>query len=151
MKVKFKYGIRTYSGTIDEMVYGSYRKHRLCIGRQYVYPRLTANNERLGNIAGNLRLLWDEFSAGWKNDLATYALRNGSENVPKTKLIPSRYALYVKIMYAWAADDPTHVDLTSLNAEDLASLGTPIATVKDAIESGYLAPVKIFSDLIQVM
>ena len=52
---------------------------------------------------------------------------------------------------AWAADDPTHVDLTSLNAEDLASLGTPIATVKDAIESGYLAPVKIFSDLIQVM
>ena len=54
-------------------------------------------------------------------------------------------------MYAWAAYDPTHVNLTSLNAEDCPSLGTPIATVKDAIESGYLAPVKIFSDLIQVM
>jgi hypothetical protein len=151
MNVKFKYGIRTYSGTIDEMVYGSYRKHRLCIGRQYVYPRLTTNNEKLGTIAGNLRLLWDEFSTGWKNDLATYALRNGSENVPKTRLIPSRYALYVKMMYAWAKDDPSHIDLTTLNAEDLASLGTPIATVKAAIESGYLPMVKSYGDLIQAM
>lgn len=151
MKVKFKYGIRTYSGTVDEMVYGSYRKGKLCIGREYVYPRLTTNNEKLGTIAGNLRLLWDEFSTGWKNDLATYALRNGTENVSKTKLIPSRYALYVKLMYAWAKDDPTHVDLTSLNGEDLVSLGTPIATVKAAIESGYLAPVADFSDLIQVI
>ncbi len=151
MKVKFKYGIRTYSGTVDEMVYGSYRKHRLCIGRQYVYPRLTVNNENLGRIAGNLRLLWDEFSAGWKADLTTYSLRNGTENVPKTRLIPGRYALYVKMMYAWAEDDPSHIDLATINAEDLASLGTPISTVKNAIDNGYLAPVKVFSDLIQTM
>ena len=34
MKVKFKYGIQTYSGTVDEMVYGSYRDGKLCIGRE---------------------------------------------------------------------------------------------------------------------
>ncbi len=38
MKVKFKYGIQTYSGTVDEMTFGSYRKGTLCIGRKYVIP-----------------------------------------------------------------------------------------------------------------
>ena len=50
MKVKFKYGIQTYSGTIDEMVYGSYRDDKLCIGREYVYPTPEReNNALLGN------------------------------------------------------------------------------------------------------
>ena len=34
MKVKFKYGIATQAAPFDEMVYGSYRDHKLCIGRE---------------------------------------------------------------------------------------------------------------------
>jgi hypothetical protein len=33
MRVTFKYGIKTFSGTIDSMVYGAYRDGNLCIGR----------------------------------------------------------------------------------------------------------------------
>jgi hypothetical protein len=54
MKVKFKYGIRTYSGTIDEMTYGSYRKGKVCIGRQWVLPKPTEQNTEIGAVATNL-------------------------------------------------------------------------------------------------
>ena len=51
MKVKFKYGIRTFSGTVDEMTYGSFKKGKVCIGRRWVMPRLTDNNAALGSAA----------------------------------------------------------------------------------------------------
>ena len=41
MKVKLKYGIATYSGTIDEITFGSYKDDTLCIARKWVMPRLT--------------------------------------------------------------------------------------------------------------
>lgn len=41
MKVKIKYGIGTYSGNLDDMEYGNHRDGKLCIGREFGYPRLT--------------------------------------------------------------------------------------------------------------
>ncbi|MCB5285637.1 MAG: hypothetical protein LHW45_08625 [Candidatus Cloacimonetes bacterium] len=149
MKVKFKYAIRTYSGTIDEMVYGSYRDDKLCIGREYVYPRLTANNEALGSVGSNLATLWANASAEYKADLKEYGLRNGSQNIPKTQLPPTNYALWIKLMYAWKEDTPS-VDLATLTVEDFELAGDTAATVKNAIDSGYLDPVSVYDDLTEM-
>ena len=148
MKVIFKYGIRTYSGTIDEMVYGSYRDDKLCTGREYVYPTLTAQNTLIGNVATNLRLLWDEVSEGYRDDLKAYALRNASENIPKTRLAPTAYALYIKLMYGWQKADPEHVDLEMVTNEDITALGSTISTVKNCIDNGYLDSVSVYDDLV---
>ena len=147
MKVKFKYGIQTYSGTVDEMVYGSYRDDTLCIGREYVYPTLNANNELFGTVGANLSALYASASQDYKDDLKTYAQRNGSQNVPKTKLPPTAYALFIKVMYWWQDDDPTHVDLASVTAEDVDTLGSKISTVKNCIDNGALDAVSIYDDL----
>ena len=147
MKVRFKYGIATYSGTIDEMVYGSYRDHKLCIGREYVYPTLNANNELFGTVAANLSALYASASQDYKDDLKLYAQRNGSQNVPKTKLPPTAYALFIKAMYWWQDDDPTHVDLSSVTAEDVDTLGSKISTVKNCIDNGALDSISVYDDL----
>jgi hypothetical protein len=147
MKVKFKYGIATYSGTIDEMVYGSYRDDHLCIGRNYVYPTLTAQNETLGSIGANLKLLWATVSAGYKADLKTYAQRNGNQNVPVSQMPPNSYALFIKLMYAWQKDDPEHVDLSSVTNSDVDSLGAKINTVKNCVLNGMLPGITNYSDL----
>lgn len=147
MKVKFKYGIATYSGTIDQMVYGSYRGGGVCIAREYVYPRLTAQNETLATVAGNLKAVWNAASAGFKTDYQTYARRNGTENVPKTAIPGSSYALFIKMMYAWQASDPSHVDLTAISPEDMATVGAAVATVVNAIELGLLPVVSNYEDL----
>ena len=149
MKVKFKYGIQTYSGTIDEMVYGSYNDDKLCIGREYVYPRLTEQNAAIGSVAGNLSAIWAEASEGWKSDLKLYAQRNASENVPKSMLAPRAYALYIKLMYAWEESDPDHVDLETVTAADVDTLGTKIQTIKACVENEMLPAVSQIDDLIE--
>lgn len=146
MKVKFKYGIATYSGTIDEMVYGCYRDHKLCIGREYVYPRLTVHNDNLGKTGSNLAILWAGASPEYKADLKTYAQRNGNENVPKTQYPPNGYALWVKALHAWQDKTPS-IDISTLTVEDFELGGASVSTVKNAIENGFLKKVANYDDL----
>ncbi len=147
MKVKFKYGIQTYSGTIDEMVYGSYRDDKLCIGREYVYPTLNANNALLGTVGSNLRDLWLSASQDYRDDFKTYAQRNATQNVPKTEWPPNSYALFIKAMYAWQDANPETVDLASVNDEDVDTLGATINTVKNCIDNGMLPAISVYDDL----
>jgi len=148
MKVKFKFGIETYSGTVDSMTYGSYRDDKLCIGREYVYPRITDNNHAMGNIMKNLASVYAAADPLYIADLKTYAMRNGSENVPKTKLIPTAFSLFIKMMYAWYDSDPEHVDLASVTVADIIALDADVQTVSDAIDAGFLPSVSVYDDLI---
>ncbi|MDZ4181987.1 MAG: hypothetical protein U1B83_03840, partial [Candidatus Cloacimonadaceae bacterium] len=129
MKVKFKYGIATYSGTVDEMVYGSYREGRLCIGRKWVMPTLTAHNETIGSISANLAKVYREVSDLYKADLKTYARRNGTQNIPGNMLPPTAYAIWVKMLWAWAEGEDPQIDLSALTIEDLETGGDKLATV----------------------
>jgi hypothetical protein len=147
MKVKFKYGIATYSGTVDEMVYGSYNDDKLCLGREFVYPRLTEQNALVGTVAANLKLLWATVSVGYKADLKKYAERNKSQNVPKTQLAPYAYGLFIKLMYNWQKDDPEHVDLSTVTNSDVDSLGAKISTVKNCVLNGMLPGISNYGDL----
>jgi len=147
MKVKFKYGIRTFSGTIDEMVYGSYRKGCLCIGRGYVYPKITENNVQKGKIVRNLASVYHAASEFYIDDLKTYAERNGKENTPKNKLIPTAFALFLKMMYAWYESDPEHIDLTTVTVADIVAMEAPVKTIAGAVEAEFLPYIRVSADL----
>ncbi|HQM79627.1 MAG TPA: hypothetical protein PKV12_02840 [Candidatus Syntrophosphaera sp.] len=140
MKVKFKYGIRTYSGKLDELVFSSYRKGKLCIAREFVYPRITPHNNEIGSVGKNLGLLWAEGSDEFKSQLAMYAKLNATENVPANQWAPNAYALWVQLMHKWAADHDD-VDLKTLTVEDFAVTGITVSTVKNCVLNGYLKPV----------
>jgi hypothetical protein len=73
MKVKFKYGIRTYSGTLDELTFGSYFKDRVCIARRYVVPRLTDQNNLIVGKMKNLAVIYGDVSESYKAELKQYA------------------------------------------------------------------------------
>ncbi|PKN73506.1 MAG: hypothetical protein CVU50_01975 [Candidatus Cloacimonetes bacterium HGW-Cloacimonetes-3] len=140
MKVRFKYGIRTYSGTLDEMTFGSYLKGKLCIGREYVIPKLTANNTLMGAVCKNLAEVYGDCSTGYKADLKTYAGLN-AVNIPKGKLPPTSFAIFMKMMYLFSELDEGHIDLSTVTLTDLQTLGGDIASVADAVENGYLKSV----------
>jgi len=147
MKVKFKFGIKTYSGTVNDMTYGSYRNGNLCIGREYVYPKITANNTEKGAIVRNLAKQYHLLNPDYLADLKTYAERNGQENVPKTKLIPTAFALFLKMMYAWYESDPEHIDLSEVTLEDTVSADADVRTIARAVEAEYLPYVSVYDDL----
>ncbi len=141
MKVKFKYGIRTFSGTLDEMTYGSYRNGGVCIGRRWVYPKLTDNHSSMGAKLKNIGIVYRAASSGYKDDLTVYCVRNGRQNVPKTKLVPSSYAIFVKMMFAWAKESGGLIDLSSVDIEDVQGATAGINTIADAVENGFIKAV----------
>jgi hypothetical protein len=148
MKVHLKFGIKTYSGTVDEMTFGSYRNDNICIGREFVYPTLTENNHALGNAMKNLAIVYRNAAAGYKADFKTYATRYGAAYVPKNKLLPGGYSLFIKMMYAWYDSDPTHVDLSTVTIADITALDADVRSIARAVEAGYLPYVNPNADLV---
>ncbi|PKN71971.1 MAG: hypothetical protein CVU50_09280 [Candidatus Cloacimonetes bacterium HGW-Cloacimonetes-3] len=140
MKVRFKYGIKTYTGTADEMTYGSYRNGSLCIGRKYVMPRTTTQNTSMGAKIKNLANVFGDCSTGYKDDLKVYAGKYQAL-VPAGKLAPTSFAIFVKMMFLFSKLDEGHVDLATVTHTDLQTLGGDIASIADAVENGYLPNV----------
>lgn len=140
MKVKLKYNMSSYSGTLNDMTYGSYRNGAVCIGRRYVIPTGTPQLDSLTSVSKNLAKLYKTLSLGYKEDLGTYAKLNGYENTAFNQLAPNRYAIYLKMMYAWAAMD-ANVDLSGTSIEDMQASDSPVATISDAIDNGLLRNV----------
>lgn len=150
MKVKFKFGIQTYSGTIDEMTFGSYRKGLLCIGRKYVVPRLTENNTAKGTIMKNLATVWADVSSGYKDEMKTYALRN-AVNIPKNMLPPTSFSIWLKMMFLFSELDSGHIDLSTVTYTDIQTVGEDILSIAVAVENDYLAAVVGADELITNM
>ena len=138
MKVKLKYGIATYSGTLDEMTFGSYKSGTLCIARKWVMPRLTANNSLVRDIAKNLSAIYAQCSEAYKADLKSYAFLYGKQKSPKDKLGPNAYSIFVKMMYAFQKANSASVTLDTVTYNDIQSLFSDITSVAQAVDSGFL-------------
>ena len=137
MKVKFKYGIRTYSGTLDELTFGSYFQDRVCIARKYVVPRLTDQNSLMGNKMKNLAVIYEDVSDSYKLELKKYASLH-SILTPRGKLPATSYALWVKMMFLFAKADPEHIDLVTLTYSDLQTMGDDILSIASAVTNGFM-------------
>jgi hypothetical protein len=147
MKVKFTYPVRTLSGKEDDTVFGSYRHDNLCLAKKFVYPTLTANNHNVGLIAQNLASVYHNVSPTYLQDLEKYVERNGKENVPNTKIIPTDFSLFIKMMYAWFKSDPEHVDLTTVTIPDIIALDADVQTISSAVTAGFLPHIAVSDDL----
>ena len=79
------------------MVFGSYRDHKLCIGRDSVYPRLTANNELLAGIDQVTQAMESIKAAGEQNVAGMKDLEAASgglkEMGQKLSLLIERYTV----------------------------------------------------------
>jgi hypothetical protein len=141
MKTKLKYGISAYSGTIDEITFGSYNDGAVCIARKWVMPTLTDNNTELGSVAKNLAEIYGECSTEYKSDLRTYADLYGRQISGPRQLAPNGYGLFVKMFYAFSDANAGSVDLKSLSYGDLATLFPDVTTIASAVDAGFLPNV----------
>lgn len=148
MKVYHKYAVGAYSGTIDDSVFYATKTRTRSIMRRWVMPRLTVNNTLLGDIGKNLAVLWGDGSADYKADLKTYTERYFGETPSEDGFDGNRspYANWVRLMYAWADDNPS-VDLKTLTAADLGVTGSAVSSVKNAVDNGYLPMISNYADL----
>lgn len=146
MKVNMMKPFRSFSGTMDELVYSAFNDGYICFSREYVIPTPTEQNATVGTIAVNLGNVYDSFDSGWVDDLEKYNKRYGNDVLGKKRRHPAFYALYGKMWWAVTKDDPT-IDLKTVTFADIALLDIGIKTIKEAIDSGFLPKVHKFDDL----
>ena len=141
MKTKLKYGIASYSGTIDDITFASYKNGAVCIARKYVVPTLTEYNTQMGASTKNLSKIYAECSEGYISDLRTYADIYKKEQVARNELGPNAFSLFVKMMYALAAESGESVNLASITYSDLKTMFFDVASIAAAVQADYLPKV----------
>ncbi|MCK9557422.1 MAG: hypothetical protein WCQ59_03250 [Candidatus Cloacimonadaceae bacterium] len=151
MKATLKYGIASYSGTIDDITFASYKNGAVCIARKYVMPTLTDNNATMGAVTKNLSEIYGNCSEDYKSDLRTYADMYNKERVTRTKLGSNSFSLFVKLMYAFAEDTGESVDLASITYSDLKTMFFDVASVASAVEAEYLPKVSGYELLVNTI
>lgn len=140
MKVKFKYGIKSYSGTLDELVYANFEDRSVVIGRMLPVDReRTAQNETVSTYAGKMADFYQAISDGFKEDLKAYTKKMYRLKPYAKKIAGSFYSVYTKMMWSASKDPEQPIDIESLTSSPIVSGTFPsIDTLKTAIENGHL-------------
>ncbi len=143
MKVKFKYGIKSYSGTLDDMVFANFEDRNVVIGRMLPADReATPQNEIIASNSRIISTFYKSLSAAYKQDLTEYAKKMFNLKAYSNRVAGSGYSVFNKII--WAANDDTGnpLDISSLSADDIVAGTYPqIDTIKAAVENGYIPMV----------
>lgn len=144
MRAKFTYGIGSYSGKLDGVVFCHYRREGLVLVRKYKYPTLTENNHTLGTTTANLHKITP--SEGYKNDLRTYLGRYNTLRENENAYVRSWVNMYLKLMREMAKRDNT-IDLLTLTREEIYTRDLPCISIKRAVEAGLLPVVYDYTHL----
>ena len=145
MKVSFKYGIRTISGKLDDLVHMACNKGRVAVARVFVYPKLVTQHLLFGDINHNIASIWEECSDDFKADMKAYALQRipyyTAEQIPAY----ANYAHFVRFLYNFSDENP-EVDLSEITKANLELEGCP-TTVAEIIVEEYLPAISDDSEM----
>ena len=135
MRVTYQNPISGFRGKHGGLVYYYHPGLKRRIAREYVMPRLTENNRRLGAVTRRLRSLG--IAEGYRDDLRVYLRLQDSHAATEGWCRGIYWLLFNKLM--WSPALQRDLDLEFVTREQLA--GLPCATVKDAVEAGLLPRV----------
>ena len=137
MKVKYKELLRSYRGKMDGLVYYYHPYLRRCIAREYVKPRPTENNRRLGAVSANLRAL--EPAWEFRQDLKVYRSlllqHPGTEHYTRG----NQWSLFTRLM--WSQCRAAGLDPEFITRAQIETVELPCRSVKAAVEAGLLPEV----------
>jgi len=139
MKVIFMTGYPGLSGKMSEIVYCRDKLTGCIYARRNIYPALTAENERIGSISEQIFRI--QPSEDYKMDLRRYLDSYNSLRENRDKPVKSWSALYIRLMYEMARQDP-EIDLRSINRTIVYSRDLPCKSLCRAIEAGLLPRVE---------
>ena len=144
MRVTFKYGIRTISGKLDDLVHMAWNKGRVAIARTFIYPTLVAQHNLFREIKQNLATIWSDCSEDFKEDLKLYAARRVPYYSPEQIPAYANYAHFIRMAYSFLEVEP--VDLTEIDKTGLEAAGCP-SSVAEMIAANLLPAVAEYDDL----
>lgn len=149
-KVKFNANIDYMTGRVGSTVMMPSDSKLFSISRNYVYPTLTADNHNKGAIMQNLKAMWADADSLYKADLKKYVTRYRALGLVLPNLkqkANNAFAYFVRLMWAQADLDPTHIDLLTVTCADINALDAAAKVIETAIEAGLLPMIPVYNDL----
>jgi len=147
MKTTFEWPVRTFSGTRDKTTFMSMFDDYICIARRWVLPEVTPQQGTLTAISKNLRIVWSNADALYKDDFKVYARKFKTEKLKPWEFPPRSYSIFINLMYAWRDSDPEHVDLSTVTIGDIIALDADVKTIQRSVDADFLVPVSDYEDL----
>lgn len=144
MKVKFKYGIGSYSGTLDMATFYETKRGGASFMRKWVKPRETVQNVRLASVSKSIANIWSQTSQGYKDQMFTYCNlyeATGPDAANPFHVKITSYAMFTRMMYKFEEMKGGSVNLVSITFQDIESLFTELTNVYTACLEGYLVNV----------
>lgn len=137
MKAYTKYGLKGYTGNVDDMVFYTLPNCDVMIGRRKPEHFVeAAQHEQYRQINSNLRKI--KPSQAYKDDFKVYTALY--KELPDAKRsVSGWYNLYVKLL--WDMQKAGLVDLKTLSRQQIYDDNLPCISVKAAVEAGLLPPV----------
>jgi hypothetical protein len=146
MKVEFKYGIKSFSGTLDELNFANHKDRNMVIGREIGHREATDHNHSFGNTLRAISALYKATADGYKADLTAYAKK--MYDLPKFSkgLAGNRFNVFVMICYAAMSSEEITFDVNTATIDDFDVI-TQLHSVKSAVEAGLLDVVVDYDEL----
>jgi hypothetical protein len=144
MRISYKYGIRTISGKLDDLIHSAWNKGRVAIGRIFIMPTLVAQHFLFRDIKQNLASIWNECSGEFKEDLKLYATRRIPYYTPEQIPAYANYAHFIRFLYSFAKAEG--IDLADVTQSELETAGCP-TSVSEIIQADLLPKVAESDDL----
>jgi hypothetical protein len=134
MKVRFRLGVRSYSGSRreEDLTFMSFRNGDVPIVRRWVYPRITENNQLQGEKMRAAARLWRLVNLDFVKALRDYADSYNMERRPTDRLLIHGYNIFTRGVLK--------ANLPIVSIQDLVDiLGM---TINEWIQQRYLDPVQ---------
>ena len=139
MKPKVKMNIPQFDNKDGNYVIYYNSKLDKYIVRRKVVPKQTINNKLMKEIFNFAKRIG--LSEEYKEDCRKYIQRYNREYHSQGKPMSTWPNVFLKIMRATLKDYP-HLDLKTLNKEDIVEQILPCRSIASAIEAGYLKKVR---------
>lgn len=143
MKARFQYGIKSYSGYLDGIVYMNYKRDGVVIGRMVPEQNtVTAANVLMGEKMIKISSLYAVATQAYKDDLKAYALKMFQLKQFDGKVSGNGFSVFVKMIWAASQSPDNPIDIMSMSVDDLEVGAYPqIDTVRAAVENALLPQV----------
>lgn len=152
MRVKFKYGIKSFSGTLDELTYANYESVNIVIGRKKLVSGDSEHKRDFGEIAIEISKLYRELSTGFMDDLRAYAKKMYRLKAFSDKIPGNAYSVFHKMMRSAIKDPESPIDVGNIYTGNiLPGQYSRVNTIKEAVENGHLPVVPGYEEYIHVI
>ncbi len=149
MKVKYRLGVKSYSGKADGLIYANFASRNVVIGKMpSVKRQATEQNILIGNRSRMIAQIYEKVSSAYKQDLELYTYKLYSLEDYQERIAGNKYSTFCKLIWAALEDKENPLDIDDLIINGLSSENcSKIKSLQTAIINEYLPEVPGYEEL----